>query len=147
MKKGLIKIVFYLALLIFFIFVLINVFFGQNLPIIMTSIITQQKYQDVVSFLKIIKDSNDFNSQLNYYKEFYPEIEKEVFLDDQRRDQEIQKLENVLKINNKSCDVLVKLAILYFEKKEFSKAKDYYSKAKKVDPTIKINSLEKISSQ
>lgn len=145
MKSRVKKIILSLFLFGFLIFVALNILFSQNFPYLITKIITDQNKNEVILFLKKIKDTPDFITQLNYYKKIYgSEIESEVYLEDKKRDEEIEKLEKALKLNPKARDVLVKLALLYLQKKEKKKAKEYYFKAKEIDPWIKIQLLEEI---
>jgi tetratricopeptide (TPR) repeat protein len=96
-------------------------------------------------FLKKIKRTKEFPQQLNYYKNIYgQDIEKEVFTEEIKRKEEIKKLEIILQKNQKARDVLVRLAILYFEDEDFKKAKEYYQRAKEVDPMVKVEELERL---
>lgn len=145
MKISVITILLPIFIVGFVVFVFLNIFFSQNFPYLITKIITDQNKNEVILFLKKIKDTPDFIAQLNYYKKIYgSEIENEVYLEDQKRDEEIKILEKALKINPKARDVLVKIALLYLQKKEKKRAKEYYLKAKKIDPWLKIELLEEI---
>ena len=136
-----------LKVFIFFLlaaFVLINFYSFQVFQPLFFSLINTQRKSDAVLFLKKIKKHKEFNQQLVYFKNLYgPEIEKDVFEEEIKRKREIKKLETLLQKNEKARDVLLKLAILYFEDENFKKAKEYYQKAKKIDPQIKIEELEK----
>lgn len=145
MKSRVKKIILSLFLFGFLIFVALNILFSQNFPYLITRIITDQNKNESILFLKKIKDSQEFVSQLNYYKKIYgSEIESEVYLENKKRDEEVKKLEKVLKLNPKARDVLVKLALLYLQKKEKIKAREYYLKGKEIDPWLKIELLEEI---
>jgi tetratricopeptide (TPR) repeat protein len=108
-------------------------------------LVNQQKKSDAVLFLKKIKGTKEFPQQLNYYKSIYgQDIEKEVFAEEIKRKEEIKKLETILEKNQKARDVLLKLAILYFEDENFKKAQEYYQRAKEIDPMVKVEELEKL---
>jgi len=139
------KIFYAIILLIIGFFTLINVYSSQILHPLFFNLVNQQKKSDAVVFLKKIKGTKEFPQQLNYYKNIYGgEIEKEVFAEEVRRKEEIRKLETLLQKNEKARDVLVRLAILYFEDEDFKKAKEYYQKAKEIDPMVKVGELEKL---
>lgn len=139
------KIFFLILLIVLGLFVFSNIYSSQFFPPLLFTLVNQQKRSDAILFLKKIKKTKEFPQQLNYYKNIYgQEIEKEVFAEELKRKEEIKKLKMLLKKNQKARDVLVKLAILYFEEEDFKKAKEYYQKAKEVDPQIKIEELEKI---
>lgn len=126
-------------------FVLVNLYSSQVLHPLLFNLVNNQKKPDAILFLKKIKGTKEFPQQLQYYKSIYGErIEKEVFAQEIKRQEEIKKLEIVLQKNEKARDVLVRLAILYFEDGNLKKAKDYYQKAKEVDPMVKVEELEKL---
>lgn len=137
------KIFYPLVLLTFGFFALVNVSSFQSLPSLFFNLVNNQKKSDAVLFLKKIKGAEEFPQQLQYFKKIYGgEIEKEVFADEIKRKEEIKNLETILQKNEKARDVLVKLAILYFESNDINKAKKYYQRAKEVDPQIKIKQID-----
>lgn len=82
---------------------------------------------------------------LNYFQSIYgKDIENEVFFEENQRKEEIKKLKLILEKNPKARDLLLKLAVLYFEDNNFSQAKFYYQKAKEIDPAVKIEELERL---
>lgn len=124
-------------------FILVNLYSSQALHPLFFNLVNHQKKSDAILFLKKIKGTKEFPQQLNYFKNIYgEEIEKEVFVDEIKRKEEIKKLETILQKNEKARDVLVRLAILYFEDSNSSKAKAYYQRAKTIDPMIKNEELE-----
>ncbi len=139
------KIFYPLVLLTFGFFTLINIYFSQTLHPLFFNLTNNQKKTDAVLFLKKIKGTKEFPQQLQYFKNIYgQDIEKEVFTDETRRKEEVKNLETILLKNEKARDILVKLAILYFEDGNLIKAKDYYQRAKAIDPMIKNEKLEEM---
>lgn len=132
-----------LLLALLSLFVLINVYSSQVLHPLFFNLVNNQKKSDAVLFLKKIKGTQKFPQQLQYFKNIYgQDIEKEVFAEEIKRKQEIIKFETLLQKNAKARDVLIKLAILYFEDGDLNKAKEYYQRAKNIDPMVKIEELE-----
>jgi len=130
---------------VFTVYVLINIFSSQTVNGLFFNLVNQQKKPDAILFLKKIKETKEFPQQFQYFKNIYgQDIEKEVFADETKRKEEIKKFEALLQKNPKARDVLVRLAILYFEDGNFKKAKEYYQRAKEVDPMVKVVQLEKL---
>jgi tetratricopeptide (TPR) repeat protein len=139
------KIIFGACVMVFVSFIIVNIYFSQTLHPLFFKLVNQPKKSDIVLFLKKIKNTREFPQQLQYFKNIYgQDIEKEVFAQELKRREEIIKLETALKKNEKAKDILVKLAILYFEEGNLNKAREYYQRAKKVDPMIKMKELEKL---
>jgi len=142
MKK---KFLYFFGWLLAVSFVLINIYSSQTIHPLFIRLVNQPQKPDVILFLKKIKGTKEFSQQLDYFKNLYgEEIEKEVYAEEVKRREEIKKLEAILPKNPKARDVLVKLAILYFEDGKPNAAKDYYQKAKAIDPLVKIRELEKL---
>lgn len=139
------KILFPIIIIIFSLFIFINLSASQSPPSLFLNLVNQQKKSEAILFLKKIKKTKEFSQQLEYFKNIYGKtIEKEVFAEEEKRRKEIKKLESLLEKNEKARDVLINLAVLYFKEKDFKKAKEYYQKAKGIDPMVKIDDLEKI---
>lgn len=139
------KIFFLLTFIIGIFFLLVNILSSQTVYPLFFSLVNQPKKREAILFLRKIKGTKEFPNQLAYFKKIYgKEIEKEVFAEEIKRKEEIKKFETLLQKNKKARDILLKLAGLYFEDGNFKKAKDYYLKAKEVDPQIKVEGLEKI---
>jgi tetratricopeptide (TPR) repeat protein len=122
-----------------FIFLIINIYFSQNISPLYQEIINNEK-EAVISYLKKIKKQPFFKSELKKFTQIFNQpIAKEVFFEDEQRKIKIQKLKEALKKNPKSRDILISLAILYHEDGNERLAKEYFKKAKEIDPNLSIN--------
>jgi tetratricopeptide (TPR) repeat protein len=121
-----------------FIFLIINIYFSQNISPLYQEIINNEK-EAVISYLKKIKKQPFFKSELKKFTQIFNQsIAKEVFFEDEQRKIKIQKLKEALKKNPKSRDILTSLAILYQEDGNERLAQEYFNKVKKVDPNLTI---------
>lgn len=126
-------------------FLLANIYFSQTLHPLFFKLVGQKDKETAILFLKKIKGQAEFEKQMAYFKRLYSdEIENQVYQDERKRKEEIKKLEQILLLNPKARDVLIKLAILYFEDGNFNKARQYYQTAKEVDPLLEIEELERL---
>lgn len=122
-----------------FIFLIINIYFSQNISSLYQEIINNEK-EAVISYLKKIKKQPFFKSELKKFTQIFDQsIAKEVFFEDEQRKIKIQKLKEDLKKNPKSRDILTNLAILYHEDGNDKLAQEYFNKAKEVDPNLTIS--------
>jgi len=121
-----------------FIFLIINIYFSQNISSLYQEIINNEK-EAVISYLKKIKKQPFFKSELKKFTQIFDQsIAKEVFFEDEQRKIKIQKLKEALKKNPKSRDILTNLAILYQEDGNDKLAQEYFNKAKEIDPNLNI---------
>jgi len=121
-----------------FIFLIINIYFSQNISLLYQGIINYEK-EAIIDYLKKIKNQPFFENELKKFtKIFNQSIVQEVFLEDKERKIKIQKLKEALKKNPKSRDLLISLAILHKEEGNDKLAKEYLNKAKEVDPDLNI---------
>ena len=121
-----------------FIFLIINIYFSQNISSLYQEIINNEK-EAVISYLKKIKKQPFFKSELKKFTQIFNQsIAKEVFFEDEQRKIKIQKLKEDLKKNPKSRDILTNLAILYHEDGNDKLAQEYFNKAKEIDPNLNI---------
>ena len=121
-----------------FIFLIINIYFSQNISSLYQEIINNEK-EAVISYLKKIKKQPFFKSELKKFTQIFNQsIAKEVFFEDEQRKIKIQKLKEALKKNPKSRDILTNLAILYHEDGNYKLAQEYFNKAKGIDPNLTI---------
>lgn len=142
MSKKIILEVFFFFLVLFLI---INVYSSQALDPLFFNLVTRLEKKDAVTFLKKIEKTEDFVSQLAVFQRVYSQsILSNLEQDTIARKKEINQLEAILTRNPKARDALVKLAILYFENDNRSKAKEYYQQAKTIDPEVKVNQLEQL---
>ena len=117
-------------------FLFTNIYHSQTINPLYFELINEDK-KSVVQFLKKTIKISEFNlifkmAQDNYGKS----LENEVFWQKKGRENQINKLEGVLKVNQKAKDVLYGL---YLENKSDGnkiKANEWLSKAKKIDPAL-----------
>lgn len=122
---------------ILFIFVTINLVASQNISPLYFRMINDEK-QMVATYLTDIRKLPFFSSELIRYKNKYGAgIEKEVFKIEEERRRNITKLEEVLKNNPSSRDLLYNLSVLYREAGNEVRAREYLKRAREIDPTIK----------
>ena len=120
-----------------FIFLITNIYASQNISPLYKGLINNEK-EAVINYLKKIKNQFFFENELkNFTQIFNQPIAQEVFFEDEQKKIKIKKLEEALKKNPKSRDLLFALSKLYKEKGDFKMANFYLKKAKEIDPMIK----------
>lgn len=133
-----------LLLFIGTVYLVINIYLTQSLPPLFYNLVNKNEAKNAVEFLKKINKDDSFADQLSYYKsEVATNIENQVLEDYNRRKIELSEYEKLLVKNDKSRDILVKLALLNYENENIKGAFDYYQKAKVLDPLLNITTLEK----
>lgn len=121
--------------LMFFLF--LNILSSQTVSPLYFNFIDEKKAA-AVSFLIKIKQLREFSALFSEYKNIYgPSLENEVFAEDRKRREDIQRLESLLEKNPKSRDILYSLYVLYKEDNNDKKAQEYLKRAKDIDPMIK----------
>lgn len=123
---------------IFFVslFLLLNFYASQKISPIYFDLVENDK-KNAIDFLKKIRKTNWFDSQLNYFvKIFGSSLKLEVFSEEIARTTKIKQLEQLLTKNNQSRDVLYSLFLLYLERGDKITTEKYLMKAKEVDPDI-----------
>lgn len=128
-----------LSVFLLVLFLILNLHSSQNISYLYEKLINSNK-KATIEYLKKIKSLSIFQKELKKFTNIFGKsIVKEVFFDDQQRKIKIKKLEEVLKKNPQSRDVLISLAILYQEDGNDQLAKEYLKKAKEVDPILTID--------
>jgi len=121
--------------LLFFLFLIINIVFSQNISSLFVGMVNNQR-QAVVDYLKRIKVLPQFKKELVNYQEIYGHgLTNEVFKDERLREEKIAELESILQKNNQARDVLYDLYLLYKAEGNNDKAQSYLNKAKEIDPS------------
>jgi tetratricopeptide (TPR) repeat protein len=132
------KILNILIAFIFFLFLLANISYSQNISPLYWKLVNDEK-QAVIDYLKKIKPLPFFKTELKKFTTIFgKKIVDDVFFEDEQRKIKIKKLEAVLQKNPKSRDVLYALSKLYQEDGNERLAKEYFKKAKEVDPNLTI---------
>lgn len=120
----------YFIFLISALFLIINIYYSQNLSKIFFSLVNFDK-KATVEFLEKIRNEKNFYQQLKYYENIYgKDIKNHVFQKENEKKQMIKKLEQILEKNPKSRDALYYLFLLTGDK-------NYFYQAKQIDPEIK----------
>lgn len=123
--------------IVFFVFVMMNLIVSQNISPLYFQMINDEK-QTVATYLTDIRKLPFFSSELIRYKNKYGVgIEKEVFKIEEERRRTISKLEDGLKNNPSSRDLLYHLSVLYREAGDETKAEEYLRMTREIDPSIK----------
>lgn len=113
-----------------------NILFSQNLPPLFLKVINPD-YQSTLIYLKKIKNTPYFSSELERFKKIYGQkVVNDVFYEEVEREKTIKKLEAFLKNNPDSRDLLYRLALLYQQAGNKEMAKKYLKRAKAIDPWI-----------
>ena len=137
------KLLLYGGLPIAILFIIVNIYFTQNIASTFFGIVYTNHETDAVIFLKKINRRTSFPDQINYFKTIYDEgIEKKVFFDTLSRRDKIQAYEKLLTKNPQSRDVLLVISRLYLDEGNVKKATDYYKQAKRIDPDSYIEKLD-----
>jgi tetratricopeptide (TPR) repeat protein len=132
------KILNILIAFIFFLFLLANISYSQNISPLYWKLVNDEK-EAVIDYLKKIKPLPFFKTELKKFTNIFgKKIVDDVFFEDEQRKIKIKKLEAVLQKNPKSRDVLYALSKLYQEDGNERLAKEYFKKAKEVDPNLTI---------
>lgn len=127
----------FLSIVILGFFLILNIYFSQNLSPVFFNLVNNDK-KAVINFLKNIRLSPEFEKQIQYFEDIYgSSIKDDVLEEELHRESEIKKLEQILKKNPQSRDVLYRLYQLHLEKGDNKIAEKYFRLAKKVDPNIK----------
>ena len=127
----------FLFIIFLLLFLILNVYLSQTISPLYEKLTNNDK-KATIEYLKKIKTLPYFKTELKKFTNIFGQsIVKEVFFDDEQRKIKIKKLEEALKKNPKSRDVLISLAILYQEDGNERLAKEYFKKAKEIDPMIK----------
>ena len=120
-----------------FSFLIFNLFYSQSVSPLYSQFVNENK-KAVVEYLKKIKNLPSFNTQLFIFENIYDnQLKQDVFQEENGRNLQIKKLEQVLQINPKARDVLYGLYQLYLEKGDKITAGKYLKQAKEVDPDVK----------
>lgn len=135
----------YIFISLFFVYTILNLYASQNFDPLFFHLITRRQKKDAVAFLKKIQKTPYFTDQLYVFTHLYgSSIQNDLQKETQERMIEIATLEAMLEKNGKARDILVKLAILYYENDQPSRAKNYYNRVRAIDPEINLDTLEKL---
>lgn len=135
------KYLYFFFYFLLFLFLGTNIFFSQNINYLFNGVINFNE-KSIIEFLKKIKNEDYFKNQLAYFENIFQKpLKNEVFREENERNEKIKKLEQILEKNPYSKDVLYSLSLLYQQKGDEKKAREYLIKVKQIDPEINIKFL------
>lgn len=115
---------------------------------LMFRLITLQDADAGREFLGNLEGTDLYNGQSQYLNSIFDNMFAiEIDTKYLNIEKNITEYENMLSLNPKNRDVLIKLALLYRDKgtgSALEKSKQYYAEAQAVDPWVKIEGLEKL---
>lgn len=113
-----------------------NIVGSQLIPSSYFAFVREDK-SAVLDLLKAMKLQPEFPSLAGIQRSIYgPSIDEELFAEERRREERINELEELLKSNPKSRDVLYALSVLYTEKKDLNRSNIYLKRAREIDPLV-----------
>lgn len=118
-------------------FLYINIVTMQQISSIYANI-SHEDNASVVDFFKRAKTLVEFESIRPEVSQTFSLLEDKVYAEDRERIRDINSLEELLKTNPKSRDVLYALAVLYTKEGNTTKASDYLKRAQYLDPKVEI---------
>lgn len=115
---------------------------------LMFRLVSLQDVSAAREFLGNLEGSAFYESQSQYLNSVFDNVlAQEIDTKHLNLEKNIAEYEKILALNPKNRDVLIKLALLYKDKRTLSaraEAKKHYQIAQEVDPWIKIEELEKL---
>lgn len=131
----------------FFCFFLVafNIYVTQDIHPLFLKMATEGNIHSAEELLGALDHTEFFTSQLAYFNEqFGPEIQNKLARGEMNKKRQQQDLQSILERNPDSTTALLNLSINNYDEGNFATAINYYQQAKKVDPWIKIDALERL---
>lgn len=126
-------------------FVMINVYASQLFDGLMFDVMTLKDQVAAERFLSRLEGTKFHDQQYIYLNNLFGNA---IYEESNAREFNTQATINnyieLLNTNPKSRDLLVKIALLQFERGNKDEAAKYYSEAKKIDPWLHLDTLESI---
>lgn len=120
--------------LIFF-FLIVNILFSQDIPLLYFQL-TQDNDNALTEFMKSAKEIPAFRTMLPEIKQAFSEREPSIYAEERSRLSMIMKIENALKKNPQSSELLYALYLLYDRGGYVEQANQYLEKARRIDPQL-----------
>lgn len=121
---------------IFALFVILNAAISQFYPALYFQSLANEK-ETAVPYLKSIQSLPEFRSELDNLTSLYGNSVKEgVYYDDSIRENYIKELEQLYIKNPSSRDINYQLSLLYQQKGDTGKSREYLEKARAIDPAL-----------
>ncbi len=136
------KILITITLSIISLFVILNVLFSQQIHPLYFSLINNDQ-KSAIQFLKDIRFQPEYSSQYQYFTHVFGNTFKDKMITEKTdRERMIIKYEDILKEHPESKDILLDLALLYYQNGEKQKSFEKYNEAKAIDPGVRVEELE-----
>lgn len=120
----------------FFLFVLINIFYSQQVSPLYVGLVNRDRASTVL-FLRHVRTLPLFSSLLADQSELFGEdLSNEVYFEKTAREKQMNELKQYLAANPKSPHVLYALSLLYRQEGEEQVANQYLQEAQRVDPSL-----------
>lgn len=121
---------------IFALFVILNAAISQFYPALYFQGLVNER-ETAVPYLKSIQSLPGFQSELDNLTSVYGDsVTEGVFYDDSMRENYIKELEQLYVKNPSSRDINYQLSLLYGQKGETVKSREYLQKARAIDPAL-----------
>ena len=118
-----------------FFFLILNVVFSQDIPALYFQL-TQDNSNALTEFMKQAKEIPTFRAMLPEIKQAFAEREPAIYAEERARLDMIAKLEEALKQNPNSSEILYSLYLLYDRGGYVEKANVYLQRARSIDPQL-----------
>ncbi len=120
---------------VLFFFLILNVIFSQDVPLLYFQL-TQDNDSALTEFMKQAKEIPSFRSMLPEIKQAFAEREPAIYAEERTRLEMIGKLEEALKLNENSSEILYSLYLLYDRGGYVEQASAYLERAQRIDPQL-----------
>ena len=120
--------------LIFF-FLILNIIFSQDIPLLYFQL-AQENGNALTEFMKQAKEIPAFRTILPEIKQAFSEREPSIYAEERSRLAMIVKLEEALKQNPQSSEILYSLYLLYDRGGYVEQANMYLERARSIDPLL-----------
>lgn len=117
------------------VFGLFNIFSSQFISEMYLQLLNGEQGAQV-EFMKKAKTLPQFKTLKPEIQETYTIYQEEVYADEKKRREYIQKLETIAQSYPESRDVLYSLSLLYEKDGNIHKSQEYLQKAKAIDPNV-----------
>ena len=125
------------------IFLALNVIASQVFNPLLFRLVKLNDIQAGKQFLRAIEETKDYPQQLSYLNQLFDNaFTHDLDQNEFSINQELEKYQNLLLRNQNSRDILMKLALLHYQKKEYFEAKKHYQEARAIDPWLSVPYLE-----
>lgn len=118
-----------------FFFLILNIIFSQDVPYLYIQL-TQDNDSALTEFMKQAKEVPTFRGMLPEIKQAFAEREPAIYAEERARLALIVKLEEALKQNPQSSDILYSLYLLYERGGYVEQANGYLERARTIDPQL-----------